>query len=210
MKLEAVIWDWNGTMLNDLHLSLRTINSLLNERRLPLLTTERYLDLFTFPVSHYYQLIGFDFTREPFETPAHQFIERYGAMVKECGLHPEVCPCLKRIADSGCKQFILSAMQQQQLDETVWQNRITHFFEEVCGLDDHYAVSKIDNGHRLMKTRELNGDTTVLIGDTIHDYEVATALNCHCILVANGHQSRCRLESTGTKVVSHLGEVELW
>jgi phosphoglycolate phosphatase len=210
MKIEAVIWDWNGTMLNDLHISLYAINCLLNERNLNPISREQYLDLFTFPVIEYYEKIGFDFTHEPFKIPAHQFIDIYTKAVKGCDLHPEAYPCLTQISNSGLKQFILSAMEQQQLNEMVGDNRIDHFFEKVVGLDDHYAVSKIDNGHRLMKDHNLNAERTLLIGDTIHDFEVASALNCHCILVANGHQSKERLEKTGMKVVNNLSEIEIW
>lgn len=210
MKIEAVIWDWNGTMLDDIHVSLRTINILLKQRTLQPLTLEQYLEVFTFPVSEYYQKIGFDFSLEPFEKPAHQFIDIYNRTVKECRLHPEVYPCLTKVAEAGLKQYILSAMKQEQLDETVSQNRIAHFFDMVCGLDDHYAVSKLESGNRLMKEQKIEPKKTVLIGDTIHDYEVATELNCHCILVANGHQSRKRLEATGIKVVNNLSEINLW
>ncbi len=47
-----------------------------------------------------------------------------------------------------------------------------------------------------------------MIGDTIHDNEVAAELGIRCVLVAGGHQSENRLRSTGTFVISRLKELK--
>jgi phosphoglycolate phosphatase len=74
-------------------------------------------------------------------------------------------------------------------------------------LDNHYAASKIENGHRLIAELKLDARELVLIGDTIHDYEVAAELGCQCILIANGHQSREILEATDAWVIDHLNQL---
>ena len=209
MTIETIIWDWNGTLLNDSHLSLSTINRLLKERNLKTLSHEQYLEVFTFPVIDYYRTIGFDFEKEPFELPANQYIDIYNNAVDNCGLHTGVIESLARFSSLGIRQFILSAMEQQQLNRTVMLNRIHHFFEAVAGLDNHYAVSKIEVGHKLIDSHNLNLSKTLLIGDTIHDFEVAQSLGCQCLLIANGHQSAKRLERTGPKVVKNLSEIVL-
>jgi len=209
MTIETIIWDWNGTLQNDSHLSLSTINRLLKERNLKTLSHEQYLEVFTFPVIDYYRTIGFDFEKEPFELPANQYIDIYNNAVDNCGLHTGVIESLARFSSLGIRQFILSAMEQQQLNRTVMLNRIHHFFEAVAGLDNHYAVSKIEVGHKLIDSHNLNLSKTLLIGDTIHDFEVAQSLGCQCLLIANGHQSAKRLERTGAKVVKNLSEIVL-
>ena len=60
MKYESIIWDWNGTLLNDVRIAIDSINYLLLDRKLVPLTLERYLEVFTFPVQNYYEQIGFD------------------------------------------------------------------------------------------------------------------------------------------------------
>jgi len=126
VKFESIIWDWNGTLLNDVGIAVDSINQLLHDRNLELLTIERYLDVFTFPVQDYYELIGFDLKSEPFEIPAFQFISIYNKAVEDCGLHDEVVPLLSRLRDLGYRQFILSAMEQQVLEKTVTDNDIHH------------------------------------------------------------------------------------
>jgi len=209
VKYDSIIWDWNGTLLNDVDIVVETINQLLNDRNLTLLTIGRYLDVFTFPVRDYYEQIGFDFRIEPFEIPALQFITIYNKAVDACGLHKEVVPLLSRLQGEGYRQFILSAMEQEQLEKTVTNNEISSFFEDLCGLNDHYAVSKVANGKSLITKHGLNPERTLMVGDTIHDYEVAMAIGCKCVLVANGHQSKQRLLKSGAQVFDRLDEIEL-
>jgi len=208
VKFESIIWDWNGTLLNDVGIAVDSINQLLHDRNLELLTIERYLDVFTFPVQDYYELIGFDLKSEPFEIPAFQFISIYNKAVEDCGLHDEVVPLLSRLRDLGYRQFILSAMEQQVLEKTVTDNDIHHFFEDLCGLSDNFAVSKVANGKSLIRKQGLDPERTLMVGDTIHDYEVAQAIGCKCVLIAKGHQSKERLLTTGAHVLDGLDEIE--
>ena len=207
MKFESIIWDWNGTLLSDVDIAVAIINQMLEDRALKPITHARYLEVFTFPVRDYYEQIGFDLKNEPFDIPAFQYITRYNKAVQSCGLHPEALPVLRWLKHLGCRQFILSAMEQQQLEKTISDNKITPFFDEICGLDHHFATSKVENGRNLIAKSGLNPELTLLIGDTIHDYEVAQAIGCHCILIANGHQSKIRLLNTGAKVLNNLEEI---
>jgi len=203
-RLTGIIWDWNGTLLNDVHLCVDTINEMLEIRNLPLLSIASYKDVFSFPVKDYYLKIGFDFEKEPFEIPALEFIERYNEQVSECSLQQDSIRILDYFHSIGIRQFILSAMHQEVLDDCLKHYRIDHFFEHVSGLDNHFAASKATNGHRLIAELNLDVSELILIGDTIHDFEVASELGCQCVLIANGHQSRAVLESTGVAVIDEL------
>jgi len=208
VKFESVIWDWNGTLLNDVDIVIDSTNKMLHDRNLILLSRERYLDVFTFPVQDYYERIGFDLENEPFEIPAIEFITIYNKAVEACGLHIEVIPLLSRLRDSGYRQFILSAMEQVLLEKTVTDNGINHFFEGLYGLDNFLAKSKVENGKLLISQNRLNPELTLLVGDTMHDYEVAKAIGCCCVLVATGHQSKERLLGSGADVVDSLDQID--
>lgn len=205
--IKTVIWDWNGTLLNDIDLCISTINKLLFKRKLPLIDIEKYKEVFSFPVKDYYERIGFDFQKEPFEIPAREFIDAYNHDVVNCKLHDEALSVLNNLKKQGKQQIILSAMEQSALEMTLNQHQIFDFFNEVSGLDNHYAVSKLDNGKALIEKLQLNPSEICLIGDTTHDFEVAEALGCKCILVADGHQSEDRLKETGYDVIGALSEL---
>lgn len=206
--MHSIIWDWNGTLLNDLDFCISTINTLLERRNLKLLTPDSYKACFSFPVKDYYQTIGFDFNKEDFEIPAKEFIDIYDHGVKNCSLHYSAIQTLNYFKEKGIRQFVLSAMKEDMLKQTLKQQGIFEYFEGVAGLSDHYAVSKIERGQQLIEKYNINKQTTTIIGDTIHDFEVAEQLNINCILVADGHQSIDRLLNTGTKVIESLQQLE--
>jgi len=206
-RIGGIIWDWNGTLLNDIDLCVQTINGMLLKRNLQKLSVDKYKEVFSFPVKDYYQKIGFDFIAEPFEIPALEFIDSYNGSVQYCKLHENSINVLHYFQSVGIRQFILSAMKQDALDQCLEQQNINHFFEHVSGLDNHYAASKLENGQQLIAELNLNANELVLIGDTVHDFEVASELGCQCVLISNGHQSRQILESTGALVIDELGQL---
>ena len=203
----SVIWDWNGTLLNDLDFCVSTINLLLKKRNLSLLNPDSYKELFSFPVKDYYQAIGFDFEKEDFATPAREFIDLYDNGVKNCLLHNSAIEVLTYFQNRGFRQFVLSAMKQNMLEQTLKQQNIFHFFEGVAGLNDHYATSKIQRGEQLISAFDIKKSNSWIIGDTIHDFEVAESMGIRCILIADGHQSIERLQKTGIHVIVSLQEL---
>lgn len=204
---KGIIWDWNGTLLNDTLLCVKTINRMLEKRDLQQLSVARYKTVFSFPVKDYYQKIGFNFAAEPFEIPALEFIDSYNEGLSACRLHENSTTLLNHFQSKGIRQFILSAMKQDELNLCLQEQQVNHFFEHVSGLDNHYAASKLENGQKLLSDCKLEAGELVLIGDTVHDFEVANALGCQCILISNGHQSREILESTGVRVLDELGQL---
>lgn len=205
--MKTIIWDWNGTLLNDLDFCISTINVLLKKRSLPLLDRNSYKEVFSFPVKEYYQAIGFDFEKEDFSIPAKEFIDLYDGNVAGCQLHPSANEVLQHFQRSGFRQFVLSAMKQNMLEKTLRQNHILHYFEGIAGLNDHYAVSKIERGKQLIEQYQIAPQNSWIIGDTIHDFEVACELGINCILIADGHQSAGRLKNTKMPVVNKITEL---
>jgi phosphoglycolate phosphatase len=83
-------------------------------------------------------------------------------------------------------------------------HRVDHFFEEIVGISDKLAESKVAEGVALRKKLGISGSDITVIGDSSHDAEVARALDSGCILVARGSESRQRLQQTGFPVLDSL------
>ena len=203
----SVIWDWNGTLLNDLDLCVKTMNSLLSARRLPLLTNDRYREVFSFPVKDYYEKAGFDFSKEDFEVPAREFIDKYNTSVSHCPLHKYAVQALEALKKKKVRQSVLSAMKQDMLEKTLEYHKLTAYFEKIAGLSDHYATSKVALGKQLVESLGVPVEQTCIIGDTQHDFEVAKESGIRCILIADGHQSKERLLNSGATVINSIGEL---
>lgn len=202
--MKSIIWDWNGTLLNDLDFCISTINVLLQKRKLPALNRNAYKEVFSFPVKDYYRAIGFNFEKEDFAIPAKEFIDLYNDGVKNCSLHPSTQSVLEFYQKKGFRQFVLSAMKQNMLEKTLEQKSILQYFEGVAGLNDHYAVSKIERGEQLISDFNIVKNECWIIGDTVHDFEVAHELGLKCILIPDGHQSVERLQQTGATIAEQL------
>lgn len=207
-NINTIIWDWNGTLLNDIEISISAINTLLSQRNLQTLTTESYRRIFGFPIIDYYQRLGFDFTKEPFSVPAQEYIDLYTSSIPQSELHKNATSILSFFNEIELTQVILSASEINILEESIKLFQIEEYFEHLAGLDNHYAQSKVELGKAMLEKMQIKPDEACLIGDTTHDAEVASHLGCRCILVANGHQSYELLHQTGNKVIQQLSELK--
>ncbi len=209
-KYEHIIWDWNGTLLNDVHVCVDIMNGIMQSHsdELPSMTHEYYRSIFDFPVIDYYKRIGFDFNKESFDELCVKFIGGYHSRAVDLQLHNEARDVLLSIEGAGFQQSILSAAKQDGLRQMVRQHQIDHHFEHIMGENDDYAHGKVANAKQLRANlQEMNHHRLLLIGDTTHDFEVAEAIEADCVLVAHGHHSHQKLQKTGAKVVDSLGEL---
>jgi phosphoglycolate phosphatase len=204
----TIIWDWNGTLLDDAEICLGAINQMLEKRNLPELSMELYREVFTFPVIEYYKKVGFDFNKEKWEPVAMEFINLYLSLLPKCGLTPFAVETLGMFKQKGYRQAIISAMQHDALLKSVSEFSIFDYFDYIGGIGDHYGGGKIENARKYFTVSGINPGMVTLIGDTLHDSEVASELKCECILVTTGHQSFNRLQKTGLRVIKNLSEIE--
>jgi len=204
---ETIIWDWNGTLLDDVDVCIESINSMLSVRGHNALDRAAYRDIFTFPVRDYYELAGFDFSKERFDVVAIEFIDLYREKVRQCGVFPHARPALDWFAGKGYSQYVISAMEHRFLMETLRQCGIDHYFEDFSGVRDHLANGKATMAADFIQKRGIIPEKTLFIGDTLHDFEVADGLGMNCLLVAEGHQSEVRLKESGCEVVGSLSQV---
>jgi len=208
---QHIIWDWNGTLLNDVQMCADIMNNLLKVRSLPTITLEKYKEIFTFPVKDYYIKAGHNFENESFEKIGKDFIDEYEKRKTECALYPFAAEVLEIIRSLKIEQHLLSAYKQNNLEDIIKHFDINEYFNSVKGLDHIYADGKIELGKQLMNEISSNGkgSKVLLIGDTIHDYEVAKELNIDCLLVSNGHQNIEKLKSLNIPVIKNLKELFL-
>lgn len=206
--IKTIIWDWNGTLLDDLDLSIDSVNVLLKERNLSTLTTDRYKDIFGFPVINYYMAAGFDFGKEPFEIPAKQYVKLYAAGAADLKLFPDVIDTLTFFKEKGFQQIVLSAMKDDNLKDMISNAEISHFFDGIFGIKDNYAREKVSLGKQVVEKLGLNPSECVMIGDTLHDAEVAEQCGFDCILFSGGHVARHRLEQKKFRIIDELNHLK--
>ena len=204
---QHVIWDWNGTLLDDAWLCVEIMSGMLAQRGLPPMSMERYEQIFDFPVVDYYHKAGFDFAVEPFVKLSDEFMATYNRRVRECPLRPGVRDVLLIGQQRGIAQSILSAMQQDTLNGLLDHFDLRTFFTSVTGLDNHHAAGKLARAQDWIAAQSIPRAAILLVGDTTHDVEVAQALGVDCVVIHSGHHSRERLAATGAPLLDGLTAV---
>ena len=197
-----IVWDWNGTLLNDVDHAVLTVNTLLKEHSLPLVNSKEYREHFGFPVKNYYEMLGFDFSRESFESLCSRFVDRFMCGIHDLSLIPEMKSVLMTLHQEGFTQSILSATDQENLDSLISHFKLDSVFQFVFGVDNKLAGSKLERGRDLIRTSQISTSSTIIIGDTIHDLEVARELGVDVVLVGHGHQCPKRLRKHHDKVIA--------
>lgn len=196
-----VIWDWNGTILNDVDLMVEVIGEILEEHGLKRVNRENYCELFRFPIRDYYQLLGFDLNKVSFEKLSEKFVAGYRKGLPTTSLHTGMTDFLHSVQQAKISQSVLSAAQEQYLYEQLEHFGIRHYFDHVYGLTDYHAASKVQRGKDLILNAKIPKETTLLIGDTDHDLEVGNELGVEVLLLADGHQSFSKLSALHPKTL---------
>jgi len=204
----SIIWDWNGTIVDDAFVFIKIMNSFLKERNLPLISLKDYQRFFVFPVKNYYISLGFDFTKESFETLSYEFIAEYKKAMFSPVLVNGVSSLISALNKEKITQAIVSAQENSLLKKAVNYYKLNKNFVCVQGTDNYKAMGKIDIAQKVFSAHFKGSKKTILIGDTEHDAEVAKALFIDCCLVSYGHSSKERLKKTGFPVVDSISELQ--
>ena len=201
-----IVWDWNGTLQNDVQAAVNGINRLLVQRGLPTVDIDRHRRVFSFPVRDYYTELGFKLEQEDWSRLSRDFIDAFLADESR-GLFHGTRPALETLHASGVAMSVLSASEQSTLEASLDGHGLRRFFIEVKGLDNHGAASKVHLAEDLFARIGGPFDDVWLVGDTTHDKEVADAAGCNCLLLAGGYQSQERLLACGCPVLESVADV---
>ncbi|MDR2657707.1 MAG: HAD family hydrolase [Oscillospiraceae bacterium] len=206
----TVIWDWNGTLLDDVDACIDAENVLLKARGMSLINKARYHEVFTFPVIEYYRSCGFTFENETFEVVAEQYTAEYKERSRSCGLFVDAVETLERLRMRGLAQILLTASSEDLLLEQLKAFDIARYFDAMIAQKDFLARGKTESARAFMRERDIDPRGAVMIGDTEHDAEVARALGAACVLVPRGHHGLERLRGCGAVLADSLVDAGDW
>lgn len=211
MKYKHIIWDWNGTLLNDLTLCVDILNNSLEKRKLPEMTEKKYKEKFLFPIKTFYESIGFNFVEEDFTIANEEFHEGFEQNFKKLALQPYAKDTISLFKKLGITQSILSATVQKRLEQQVDFFGISHLLDNIVGISNTPSgFGKEFEGKDLLKKTDILLNETIIVGDSMLDYDVSKALKIDCVLLSNGHNNLERLLATGSKTFSNIQSFSHW
>jgi phosphoglycolate phosphatase len=200
-----IIWDWNGTLLDDNHASLAALNAILSRRGLKTVSLDYYRKNFAFPVRYFYESLGVKIECEDWDSLAQEYHDAYHE--SELRLASDAKTALEFVRDNGIAQAVVSAMREDYLVSDMDKFGIRDYFEVVLGTNNLDGCSKLS---RIKDYVALAGgdEEYVVIGDSFHDKEVADAIGARCIFYGGGSHDPMRLGCLGPVAMTLFDAVQ--
>lgn len=202
-KYDCVVWDWNGTIVDDVNASLLSVNDMLIKRNLPLITLEQYHQYLDTPIYKFYEHI-FDLNEVTFDIIQTEFNSGYNKHISDNPLNDGAISVMKRLKESNIKQVIVSSSNQSIVQNGAEKLGVAEYMDYISGSSDNFVGSKVERAINVISKITTDYSKVVVIGDTLHDCELATEIGADCILLSTGHQSKADLLTTGKLVIDNL------
>ncbi|MER5769092.1 HAD hydrolase-like protein [Streptomyces sp. NPDC001985] len=206
-----LVWDWNGTLLDDVTAVIAATNAAFAEIGLGLepITLERYRELYCIPIPLFYErLMGRLPTAAEWELMDGAFHRHYIEQRTGCGLTSGVELLLDQWRLAGHSQSLLSMYEHDQLVPVVRGYGIESHFVRVEGRKGPSGGSKALHMERHLRALADTAppERTVVIGDAVDDAVAAAHVGARAVLYTGGSHSRASLEAVGVPVVDTLQE----
>ena len=206
---EHFLFDWNGTLQDDLHAAVAGTNAILADQGKPPVDEARYRALFSFPARGCYEALGIDVEHHDWVALCERFFSVFSSD-PTVRLFPGAVEALRALRAAGAGLSIVSSSEENELERALARHGVRHLFGAVSGHADAAAGSKVDRARALFAELGLAPSAVCMVGDTGHDKEVADALGCGCVLVASGYESRERLARRGAPVLDSVAALPAW
>ncbi|WP_055570076.1 HAD family hydrolase [Streptomyces atriruber] len=204
-----IVWDWNGTLLHDIHAVIEATNASFAELGLEAITLERYRDLYCVPIPRFYErLMGRLPTDAEWRVMDTVFHKHYWARAEGCGLAEGASELLAARRADGRTQSLLSLAPHEQLVPIVRRHGIHEYFVRIDGRTDESHAGKAERMVRHLEAFDepLDVGRVVVIGDAVDDAVAAAHVGAQAVLYTGGSHSRASLEPAGVPVVDTLAD----
>ena len=200
--IELIIWDYNGTVIDDVDTTVASVNEMLARRGLEPTNKAVYTENLVMPLEKYYATVGI--YNADISTLSIEFHK--GCLNNESLSHifNDFIPAISKSKALGISNILLSSLYDGFLSEEVNKYDIREYFDFICGMKDTSVGSKTDNAKNYLIKNGINPKNVLFIGDLLSDAQTAKEIGANCILVSRGHCSHSRLEKTGLPVFTSL------
>ncbi|MFD8970453.1 HAD family hydrolase [Streptomyces sp. NPDC059568] len=206
-----LVWDWNGTILDDIDAVIGATNAAFADIGLEPITLDRYRELYCVPIPRFYErLMGRLPSDAEWAVMDEAFHRYYTERRAACALTEGVEELLTQWRLAGRSQSLLSMYGHEELVPTVRGYGIESHFLRVDGRKGPSGGSKALHMERhltaLASVGAISAEYTVVIGDAVDDAVAAAHVGARAVLYTGGTNSRASLEAVGVPVVDTLAE----
>jgi phosphoglycolate phosphatase-like HAD superfamily hydrolase/ADP-ribose pyrophosphatase YjhB (NUDIX family) len=199
--IRNIIFDWSGTLVDDLPAVWKATNHVLAQAGRKALTLDEFRAEFRLPFTGFYRKFTPDVPLARLERWFHSSFAELRASVQPL---PHAVECLDYCRRVGIRTFVLSTMHRRHFRSQAEAAGLLGCFEHVyLGVRD-----KRRRIREILKTHRLEPRATLFVGDMQHDVETAKYGGIHSCAVLTGYNTLRQLRASKPDfIVEHLGEL---
>ena len=211
MGRSHLVWDWNGTLLDDLPIVVEAVNRSIAMFDVGPIDADGYRDHYTRPVRHFYdRLFGRVVADGEWLRLNTMFHDVYFDLATDADLAPGACEAIDLLEQAGWGQSLLSMSPQDWLSAIVDRLQLSHRLSLVDGMSEMTGDLKATHMEVHLRLLGMDGESVVVVGDTPDDVAAARHVGARAFLFHGGSHHIDVQEAEGVPIAQTLVEaVEL-
>ena len=205
--MKHIIWDWNGTLLNDLAIIIESVNRTVGSVGIPAITLDDYRTHYTRPVKQFYDNIaGYEIDAETWQGIDGLFHANYRNMVSDAQLAAGAEEALRSIDDGPHGQSLLTMASAAELELAFELFDVERFFDVAQANTGPAGGFKSDLLADHLARLDVDPREVTMIGDTVDDGQAALDNEIGCVLYDDGSHHRHDLETVGVPITDSIAK----
>lgn len=207
-EYKVIIWDFNGTLIDDVNAALSSVNDMLKRRNLPEITMQQYASYVDTPIIKFYEHIFDDLYSMDFNEIALEFNAGYDKHLPQKAVMTNAEEVLEYFNSKGKLQTVISATHIDKVTKRLEEFGLSGYFDKILAHNNLIAEDKTHLAIKYFAEKQIKPEEAVVIGDCVADYKMAQAIGADCILTTQGHQSRVEFAQTSAIIIDSLSELK--
>ena len=200
-----VVWDWNGTLLDDLDQVIAAVNTTLGELGVSPISRATYGAHYQRPVRRFYEsLFGRPVLDDEWGRIDQSFHDAYRSQLSNVTLARDATEALEAVVAAGHSQSLLSMLLHDDLVNMASLFGVDRFMRRVDGLKGARGVEKLESLESHIEALGLSRQEVVIIGDALDDVAAANAAGTRCVMYDRGTFPREQIQQAGVPTASTL------
>ncbi|MBQ8796318.1 MAG: HAD family hydrolase [Clostridia bacterium] len=207
-EYKVIIWDFNGTLIDDVNAALSSVNDMLKRRNLPEITMQQYASYVDTPIIKFYEHIFDDLYSMDFGEIALEFNAGYDKHLPQKAVMANAEEVLEYFNSKGKLQTVISATHIDKVTKRLEEFGLSGYFDKILAHNNLIAEDKTHLAVKYFAEKQIKPEEAVVIGDCVADYKMAQAIGADCILTTQGHQSRVEFAQTSAIIIDSLSALK--
>jgi phosphoglycolate phosphatase len=203
-----IVWDWNGTLQDDFHVSIAAANQALQAFGKQPVDADTYRDCFDIPIDRMYRNLGLseEETLCCIATMQDAYFELYDRMVVSVDFREGARDVLDFASSCGIAHVILSNHVTEVIAKDLTRLNKLDSFHEILAWPDRETQFSHPKDHFLasyMQRHDLRAEDGIVVGDTTEEVKVARKLGLVSVALSGGYHSLSILEKAKPDYIIH-------